>query len=101
VDVKPAAIELRIDELVLHGFAPHDRARIGRAVEVELARLLAEAAAPGRALPPSLAANGAVLAAEGGVVHVAPAATPERVGGQVAGAVYRALVAPRSGGHKP
>ncbi len=89
--MKPARIELTIDEIVLHGFAPHDRARIGRAVEAELSRLLAEAAAPGGALPRSLAANGAARAAAGGDVHVAPAATPEMVGGQVAGAVYRAL----------
>lgn len=35
-------IELHIDELVLHGFDPKDRHRIGDAVQSELARLLAE-----------------------------------------------------------
>ena len=36
------AIDLHIDELVLHGFNPADRHRIGEAVRSELARLLTE-----------------------------------------------------------
>lgn len=35
-------IEVHIDEVVLHGFAPGDRAGIGDALERELGRLLAE-----------------------------------------------------------
>jgi hypothetical protein len=35
-------VELRVDELVLHGFAPSDRHAIGDAVERELTRLLAK-----------------------------------------------------------
>jgi hypothetical protein len=38
--MKYAAIELSIDELVLDGFAPGERYRIGDAVEQELVRLL-------------------------------------------------------------
>jgi hypothetical protein len=34
------AIELRIEELVLHGFAANDRFRIGAAIEQELRRLI-------------------------------------------------------------
>ena len=37
-------IELHIEELRLHGFAPADRARIGAAFERELTRLLADGA---------------------------------------------------------
>ena len=33
-----ARVELHIEELVLHGFPPRDRARIGDAVQAELDR---------------------------------------------------------------
>lgn len=39
--MKPARIELIIDELVLHGFAPGDRHAIGDAVQAHLESLLA------------------------------------------------------------
>ena len=39
-------IELHIEELVLHGFAPADRYRIGDTVQRELTRLLAEQGMP-------------------------------------------------------
>lgn len=35
-------VELHIEQLVLHGFAPSDRYRIGAAIQQELARLLAQ-----------------------------------------------------------
>ena len=38
----PYNIELHIEELVLHGFAPKDRYTIGEAVQRELSRLFAE-----------------------------------------------------------
>lgn len=48
-DMKPARIELIIDELVLHGFAPGDRHAIGDAVQAHLENLLAAApTAPAR-----------------------------------------------------
>ena len=34
-------IEVLIDEIVLHGFEPHERHALGDAIRVELARLLA------------------------------------------------------------
>ncbi len=40
--MNPATIELNIEELVLHGFSPHDAFRIGQAVERELSRLFRE-----------------------------------------------------------
>ena len=47
--MKPARIELIIDELVLHGFAPGDRHAIGDAVQAHLENMLAAAStAPGR-----------------------------------------------------
>ena len=44
--MKPMNVELHIEELVLHGFAPGDRYRIGEAVERELQRLLTVQGAP-------------------------------------------------------
>lgn len=38
----PAAVDLRIDSLVLHGFSPAEGRRAGAAFEQELARLLTE-----------------------------------------------------------
>lgn len=40
--MKRPNVVLHIDELVLHGFDPSDRHRIGDAVQHELVRLLAE-----------------------------------------------------------
>lgn len=39
-------IEVYIDKLVLHGFAPHQRHDIAAAVEAELTRLLTEGGVP-------------------------------------------------------
>lgn len=79
-------IKLRIDELVLEGFAAGDRYRIAAAVEAELMRLFTD-----RGAPPGLANGGAVPALDGGSFAVTPGAKPEQVGAQVAGAVYGGL----------
>jgi hypothetical protein len=76
-------IDLHIEELVLEGFRPADRHRIGAAVERELARLLAE-----RGLPPGLAQGADLPRLDGGSFEAKPGARPETVGRQVAGAVY-------------
>ena len=81
-----SAIDLHIEELVLHGFDPGDRYRIGAAVEAELARLLAE-----RGVSPALARGGEMAALDGGSFDVAPGASPEGVGGRVAQAVHGGL----------
>jgi hypothetical protein len=41
VVVTPRRIEVELEEVVLHGFGPLDRAALGAALEAELARLLA------------------------------------------------------------
>jgi hypothetical protein len=76
-------IDLHIEELVLEGFRPSDRHRIGAAVESELARLLGE-----RGLPPGLAQGADLPRLDGGSFEAKPGARPEAVGRQVAGAVY-------------
>jgi hypothetical protein len=79
-------IELHVQELVLHGFAPGDRSRLGRAVQRELARLLAE-----QGVPPSLARGAEIERVDGGSLEVASGAAAERIGAQVAQAVYGGL----------
>ena len=84
----PARIELHIEELVLHGFAPGDRASIGAAVQAELVRLLAEHGAPagwGRG------ADAAAERLDGGEFALAPGARADSIGAQVARAVYGSL----------
>jgi len=67
-------IELNIEELVLHGFAPGDRYGIGD-----------------RGVPQSLAQGGEVASVDGGAFEVAPGSKTEVVGAQVARAVYGGL----------
>lgn len=76
-------IELHIEELVLEGLSPGDRHRIGAAIEGELARLLTE-----RGLPAGLAQGAEVPRLDGGSFEMNRNVTPEKVGAQVAGAVY-------------
>ena len=80
---KPHAIELHIEELVLHGFAPGDRYRIADAVERELARLFAE-----QGVPPSLSQEAEVARLDAGAFKLTPGARMETVGAQVAHKVY-------------
>jgi len=84
--MKPKNIELNIEELVLHGFSPGDRHRIGEAVERELTRLLAD-----RGVPESLETGREVASVDGGAFEVAPGSKTEVVGAQVARAVYGGL----------
>jgi len=84
--VRPANIELHIEELVLHGFAPGDRYRIGKAVEHELQRLFAEQGAP-----PAPVDNTESWRVDGGSFNIAPGAPPEAVGAQVAQALHGGL----------
>ena len=84
--MKPKNIELNIEELVLHGFAPGDRHRIGEAVEQELTRLLAD-----RGVPQSLERGGKIANMDGGAFEVAQGSRAQVVGVQVARAVYGGL----------
>ena len=80
------AIDLRIDELVLEGFAPDARLRVGAAVERELSRLLAEAP-----LSRSVARHDGAAHLDGGAFDAPPGASPEQVGAAVARAVHGGL----------
>jgi predicted amidohydrolase len=84
---RASSIELRIEELVLHGFEPRDRYRIGEAVERELARLFAE-----RGAASSLGHGREAATLDAGEVAIAQGMTPEAIGAQVARAVYGGMI---------
>jgi hypothetical protein len=82
--MKPTRIELIIDELVLHGFAPGDRHAIGDAVQAHLERLLAaNTIAPAR----SMAVD--VLAPR--QVEIGPRAKVGTIGSGIAQAIHGGL----------
>ena len=76
-------IELHIKELILHGFAPHDRHLIREAVERELTHLLAE-----QGVPPSLAQGGEISVLGSGNFEVVPGSKIDAIGSQMAQAIY-------------
>ncbi len=78
-----ASLELHIEELVLQGFSPGDRLRIGDALEIELARLITE-----RGLPRWSEAPPMIEQLKGGSFKVTPSAPPQVVGEQLARALY-------------
>jgi hypothetical protein len=84
--MKPKNIELNIEELVLYGFSPSDRHRIGEAVEQELTRLLAD-----RGVPESLERGREIANMDGGAFEIAQGSRADVVGAQVAKAVYEGL----------
>jgi hypothetical protein len=76
-------IELHIDELVLHGFAPSGRYGIGDAVERELARLLSEGN-----IPPRWDRDAEIARVDGGAFQMSAGALPTTIGTQIANRVY-------------
>jgi hypothetical protein len=80
------AVELHIEELVLHGFAPGDHYHIGEAVGRELQRLLSE-----EGVPASLTSLDRVVRLDGGAFRLSPDSTPQAHGYQIARAIYGGL----------
>ena len=79
-------VELRMEELVLHGYAHGDRYRIGDAMKQELTRLFAA-----QGMPPSLGQESEIERLDGGVFEVKPGSGAEAIGVQVARTVYGGL----------
>lgn len=79
-------IELEIEQLVLHGFSPTDRHRIGEAVRTELTRQLAE-----NGVAKLLARGGRIRQLVAGSFDVTPGSGADTVGIQVARSVYQGL----------
>jgi len=84
--MKPANVELHIEELILHGFAPADRYRIGAALERELTQLFGAGG-----VPPTFMQSIEVERLDGGAFQVAPGGRAEAIGAQVAQTVYGEL----------
>ena len=93
-----AALDLRIHELVLHGFRPADRGAISAAIERELARLLAQGALPVGWADEGSRAAGAGAPLDAGEFDVPRAWHPEAVGTQVARAIHHSLTEPHPRG---
>ena len=81
-----ANLELHIEELVLHGFAPGDRHRIGDAVERELSRLFAE-----HGVPPNFSQGFETARLDAGSFNFAPGSPAHSIGAQIAQALYGGL----------
>ena len=82
----PQTIEVHIEELVLHGFAPGDRYAIGEAVQGELTRLFTT-----QGVPAPLSAGAEVGRVDAGAFPVGAGAQTEGVGTGAARAVYGGL----------
>lgn len=86
LSVPRRAVEVRIEELVLHGFAPGDRHAIADAVQVELARLMQAGA---------LLVRGqnelAFKRMDAGAFQVKRGSKAESSGTQIARSVFRSL----------
>jgi hypothetical protein len=83
---RPYNIDLHIDELVLHGFAPTERRAIAEAVQRELTRLFTE-----QGIHPSLSNSYKAERVDGGAFQVQPGAKGNTIGAQVAQAIYGGL----------
>lgn len=84
--MRPANIELHIEDLVLHGLAAGDRYRLGEAVERELARLIAE-----QGVSPAFTQNVEGSRIDAGAFTVAANSSIVAVGAQVAQAILRGI----------
>jgi hypothetical protein len=79
-------IEIDINELVLTGFAPDDRSRVGTSIERELTRLISE-----NGMPQPLTRGGAIADLDGESFEMVSGSSPESIGIEVARAVYGGL----------
>jgi len=77
-------VEINIEELVLHGFAPGDRYEIGNSLELELVRLFTEEGVPG-----VMSENSNVDGLVAGTFNTSANAKAKSIGIQTAESVYR------------
>ena len=79
------SVDLHIEQLVLHGFAPQDRYLIGDAVERELTRLLTKQHAP------AITQDAETSHIDGGAFEITPGSNAETMGVQLAQVIYGGL----------
>lgn len=80
----PRAVELHIEQLRLEGVTPGDRERIGAAMQLELARLLAR-----DGIPQGWTQDRPVEQVDGGAIRIPPQMGAGTLGVQLARAAYR------------
>lgn len=83
--VQPS-VELHIEKLVLDGFRPGDRYRIGEAIELELVRLFVE-----QGVASSLAQGGEMVPLDAGTFDLPVGASADAIGSRLARAIYQGL----------
>lgn len=79
-------VEIHIEKLVLHGFAPSDRHRIARAVRRELARRFRQGG-----VPESVRDSSVLASIDTGTIHIPQGAAPWTAGTRIGAAIYRGL----------
>lgn len=92
----PVSVELHVDELVLHGFAPGDGWRIGDAVQQELSRLMTN-----QGLPWSHGGPVNIEHLDAGSFVAGPAMKTGSIGLQVAEKLHRGLARTGTPGMQP
>jgi len=85
-DERRTTIDLRIEELVLHGFSPSEARRVGSTLEVELGRLLG-----GGDPPQMLAADAEIASIDAGRISSPTTAKPEFTSAELAKAIFGGL----------
>ena len=81
-----ASVEINIDKLILHGFSPADRNKIGEALRSELARLIAE-----NGIPPGFSEGKNIGEMNGGTFSLPKNKHARSVGNNIAKSIYRGM----------
>jgi hypothetical protein len=84
--LSPHAVDLHIEELVLHGWTPSEARRVGAALQDELGRLIAASDLPG-----SLAGRAEIAKIDAGQARHSSSVGPEAAGVDIARAVHGGL----------
>ena len=79
-------IEVHIDELVLHGFSPHDRYRISDAMQAAIYDHIV-----GRGLPAAISSGGFISTINAGSFDLSSPIKPAGIGEKIATTVYNSF----------
>lgn len=79
-------VELHIEQLVLHGFAPGDRRAIAASVEAEIGRLLAA-----QGIPASFEGDASIGSLDAGSFDVGASERPAALGERIGRSVYQSM----------
>lgn len=80
------SIEINIDKLILHGFSPADRKKIGEALRSELARLVIE-----KGMPTGFSTGKNISQIDGGTFKVSKNMHARAVGNHIAKSIYEGM----------